>query len=113
MVAGLTTILDMATEDIPHKNPHYLTRAKSFDTFFGFGPQFVTPDEVAEIEDLSVATVLNGETRRENVVSNMTFSPWFLVSFLSRVVMLLPPSCTNLQRLKDPLLRHIGPGAGG
>ncbi|HLL41453.1 MAG TPA: fumarylacetoacetate hydrolase family protein [Rubrobacteraceae bacterium] len=34
VVAGLTTILDMATEDIPHKNPHYLTRAKSFDTFF-------------------------------------------------------------------------------
>ena len=90
VVAGLTTILDMTAEDILRKNPRYLTRAKSFDTFFGFGPQLVTPDEVGEIEDLTVATVLNGEVRRENVVSNMTFSPWFLVSFHSKVMTLLP-----------------------
>jgi 2-keto-4-pentenoate hydratase/2-oxohepta-3-ene-1,7-dioic acid hydratase in catechol pathway len=89
-VAGLTTLLDMTAEDILRKNPRYLTRAKSFDTFFGFGPQLVTPDEVGEIEDLTVATILNGEVRRENVVSNMTFSPWFLVSFHSKVMTLLP-----------------------
>ena len=90
LVAGLTTILDVTAEDILRKNPRYLTRAKSFDTFFGFGPQLVTPDEVGEIQDLTVATVLNGEVRRENVVSNMTFSPWFLVSFHSKVMTLLP-----------------------
>jgi 2-keto-4-pentenoate hydratase/2-oxohepta-3-ene-1,7-dioic acid hydratase in catechol pathway len=75
VVAGLTTILDMTAEDILRKNPRYLTRAKSFDTFFGFGPQLVTPGEVGEIRDLTVATVLNGEVRRENVVSNMTVVP--------------------------------------
>ena len=113
VVAGLTTVLDMTAEDILRKNPRYLTRAKSFDTFFSFGPQLVTLDEVGEIENLTVATVLNGEVRRENVVSNRTFSPWFLVSFHSKVMTLLPPNCTNLQRLKDPLLRHVRPGAGG
>lgn len=90
VVAGLATILDMTAEDILRKNPRYLTRAKSFDTFFSFGPQLVTTDEVGEIRDLTVATVLNGEVRRENVVSNMTFSPWFLVSFHSKVMALLP-----------------------
>jgi 2-keto-4-pentenoate hydratase/2-oxohepta-3-ene-1,7-dioic acid hydratase in catechol pathway len=50
VVAGLTTILDMTAEDILRKNPHYLTRAKSF------GPQLVTSDEVGEIGDLTVAT---------------------------------------------------------
>jgi 2-keto-4-pentenoate hydratase/2-oxohepta-3-ene-1,7-dioic acid hydratase in catechol pathway len=90
VVAGLTTILDMTAEDILRKNPRYLTRAKSFDTFFSFGPQLVTLDEVGEIGDLTVATVLNGEVGRENVVSNMTFSPWFLVSFHSKVMTLLP-----------------------
>jgi len=90
VVAGFTTILDMTAEDILRKNPRYLTRAKSFDTFFSFGPQLVTPDEVGEIQDLTVATALNGEVRRENVVSNMTFSPWFLVSFHSKVMTLLP-----------------------
>ena len=52
----------------------------------------MTPDEVGEIRNLTVATVLNGEVRRENVVSNMTFSPWFLVSFHSEVMTILPLS---------------------
>jgi len=73
----------------------------------------VTPDEVGEIEELAVATVLNGEVRRENVVSNMAFSPWFLLSFHSKVMTLLPPNRTNLQRLEGSLLRHVGRGAGG
>jgi 2-keto-4-pentenoate hydratase/2-oxohepta-3-ene-1,7-dioic acid hydratase in catechol pathway len=95
VVAGLTAILAMLAEDILRKNPRYLTRAKSFDTFFSFGPPLVTLDEVGEILNLTVATVLNGEVRRENVVSNMTFSPWFLVSFHSKVMTLLPGDSTN------------------
>ncbi len=90
VVAGVTTILDMTAEDILRKNPRYLTRAKSFDTFFSFGPQLVTLDEVGKMGDLAVATVLNGEVRHKNVVSNMTFSPEFLVSFHSKVMTLLP-----------------------
>ena len=42
----------MTAEDILRKNPRYLTRAKSFDTFFSFGPHLVTPDEVGEVDDL-------------------------------------------------------------
>lgn len=90
VVAGLTTVLDMTAEDILQKNPRYLTRAKSFDTFFSFGPHLLTPDEVGEVDALEVATVLNGEVRRKNTVSNMTFSPYRLVSFHSRVMTLLP-----------------------
>lgn len=89
-VAGLTTILDMTAEDILRRNPRYLTRAKSFDTFFSFGPHLVTSDELGEIGEIAVATVLNGVPQRKNVVSNMTFSPWELVSFHSRVMTLLP-----------------------
>lgn len=90
VIAGFTTIIDMTAEDILQINPRYLTRAKSFDTFFSFGPQLVTPDEVPEVLDLNVATVINGQIHRRNVVSNMTFRPWFLVSFHSKVMTLLP-----------------------
>jgi 2-keto-4-pentenoate hydratase/2-oxohepta-3-ene-1,7-dioic acid hydratase in catechol pathway len=90
VVAGFTTVLDMTAEDILRRNPRYLTRAKSFDTFFSFGPHLLTPDEVGEVSALEVATVLNGEVRRRNTVSNMTFSPYRLVSFHSRVMTLLP-----------------------
>ncbi len=90
VVAGFTTVLDMTAEDILSRNPRYLTRAKSFDTFFSFGPELVTPDEIEDVDALEVATVLNGKVHRSNTVSNMTFSPWFLVSFHSRVMTLLP-----------------------
>jgi 2-keto-4-pentenoate hydratase/2-oxohepta-3-ene-1,7-dioic acid hydratase in catechol pathway len=90
VVAGFTTVLDMTAEDILRRNPRYLTRAKSFDTFFSFGPELVTPDEIADLESLKVSTVLNGEVRRTNTVSNMMFSPWWLVSFHSRIMTLLP-----------------------
>lgn len=90
VVAGFTTVLDMTAEDVLRKNPRYLTRAKSYDTFFSFGPHLLTPDEVGEIGDLEVSTVLNGEVRRANTVSNMTFPPYWLVAFHSRIMRLLP-----------------------
>ena len=90
VVSGFTTVLDMTAEDILRKNPRYLTRSKSFDTFFSFGPELVTPDEIAEVGALEVFTVLNGEVRRTNTVSSMMFSPWWLVSFHSQVMTLLP-----------------------
>ena len=90
VVAGFTTVLDMTAEDILRRNPRYLTRSKSFDTFFSFGPHLVTPDEIEDVGALEVSTVLNGEVRRTNTVSNMVFSPWWLVSFHSRIMTLLP-----------------------
>jgi 2-keto-4-pentenoate hydratase/2-oxohepta-3-ene-1,7-dioic acid hydratase in catechol pathway len=90
VMAGFTTVLDMTAEDILRKNPRYLTRAKSFDTFFSFGPELVTTDEVDDVGALEVSTVLNGEVLRTNTVANMTFSPWWLVSFHSRIFPLLP-----------------------
>ncbi len=90
VVAGFTTVLDMTAEDILSKNPRYLTRSKSFDTFFSFGPELATTDEIEDVDALEVATVLNGKVHRSNTVSNMMFSPWWLVSFHSRVMTLLP-----------------------
>lgn len=89
-VAGFTTIIDVTAEDILRKNPRYLTRSKSFDTFFSFGPVLVTPDEIEDVMKLNVATVKNGEVYAQNTVSNMKFPPDFLVSFHSKVMTLLP-----------------------
>ncbi|OGB92552.1 MAG: hypothetical protein A3G35_15355 [candidate division NC10 bacterium RIFCSPLOWO2_12_FULL_66_18] len=33
VLLGFTTVLDMSAEDILQRNPRFLTRAKSFDTF--------------------------------------------------------------------------------
>ncbi len=90
VVAGFTTIIDMTAEDILRQNPRYLTLSKCFDTFFSFGPYFVTPDEIGEVNALSVATWINGRVHAENIVSNMTFPPDELVAFHSSVMTLLP-----------------------
>jgi 2-keto-4-pentenoate hydratase/2-oxohepta-3-ene-1,7-dioic acid hydratase in catechol pathway len=130
VVSGFTTVLDMTAEDILRKNPRYLTRSKSFDTFFSFGPELVTPDEIADVGALEVFTVLNGEVQRTNTVSNMMFSPWWLVSFHSQVMTLLPgdiistgtpgavviregdvAECriTGFEPLSNPVVRQSGP----
>lgn len=90
VIAGFTTVIDMTAEDILQINPRYLTRAKSFDTFFSFGPELVTPDEIEDVHALHVSTLINGSVHRKNVVANMTFRPWHLVSFHSKVMTLLP-----------------------
>ncbi|WP_027625771.1 fumarylacetoacetate hydrolase family protein [Clostridium lundense] len=90
VIAGFTTIMDMTAEDILRKNPRYLTRAKSFQTFFSFGPQLVTPDEIEDVLKLKVSTVLNGKVQGQNFVKNMTFPPDYLVSFHSKVMRMFP-----------------------
>jgi 2-keto-4-pentenoate hydratase/2-oxohepta-3-ene-1,7-dioic acid hydratase in catechol pathway len=90
VVAGFTTVIDMTAEDILRQNVRYLTVSKSFDTFFSFGPQLLTPDEIEDVAALNVATVINRTIHARNTVARMTFSPAFLVAFLSRVMTLLP-----------------------
>jgi 2-keto-4-pentenoate hydratase/2-oxohepta-3-ene-1,7-dioic acid hydratase in catechol pathway len=90
VIAGFTTVIDMTAEDILQRNPRNLTQAKSFDTFFSFGPIFYTLDEVDDLFQLLVRTVINGRVQAENVVKNMTFPLDELVSYHSRIMTMLP-----------------------
>lgn len=89
-IAGYCLILDMTAEDILQRNPRFLTRAKNYDTFFSFGPELITPDEVLDVSRLRVGTWKNGALHRENLVANMAFPPHFLVAFHSNVMTLHP-----------------------
>ncbi len=85
IIFGITPVLDMTALDILQKNPRFLTRAKSFDTFFSFGPVVATVDDLEDFSTIKVSTIKNGKVVHSNVVKNMIFSPEFLVSFHSRV----------------------------
>jgi 2-keto-4-pentenoate hydratase/2-oxohepta-3-ene-1,7-dioic acid hydratase in catechol pathway len=89
-LAGYCLIIDMTAEDILQVNPRFLTRAKNFDTFFSFGPELITPDEVPDVLGLTVGTYNNGKLHRENQVRNMAYPPDYLVSFHSHVATLYP-----------------------
>jgi 2-keto-4-pentenoate hydratase/2-oxohepta-3-ene-1,7-dioic acid hydratase in catechol pathway len=83
VIYGFTTTLDLTALDVLRKNPRYLTRAKSIDTFFSFGPVIVTADEIPEIDALEVVTEHNGAICSRDFVRNMKTRPLDLVAFHS------------------------------
>lgn len=90
VVAGYVPVIDVTAEDILERNPRFLTRAKSFDTFLVLGPWITTLDDVDSESAVTVRTSTNGTVRAENRVENMFFSPRELVAFHSRVMTLQP-----------------------
>lgn len=92
-VAGVVPVLDQTAEEVLLENPRYLTRVKNYPTFFSFGPDLITLDEVlahGPLTNLRVATVHNGALHREDTVAGMTFSPAELLSFHSQVMPFYP-----------------------
>lgn len=90
VIAGYAPVIDVTAEDILQRNPRFLTRAKSFDSFLVLGPQLAVPGPGAELGDLEVRTVVNDEVVARNDVANMHFSPRELVAFHSDVMTLSP-----------------------
>jgi 2-keto-4-pentenoate hydratase/2-oxohepta-3-ene-1,7-dioic acid hydratase in catechol pathway len=110
-VYGVVPVLDQTAEDILERNPRFLTRSKNFPGFFSFGPTIVGLDAVlshwGSLDAVEVSTVLNGSVHRSNTVSNMAFSPAFLVSFHSKVMPLYPGDIISTG---TPGAAHINPG---
>jgi 2-keto-4-pentenoate hydratase/2-oxohepta-3-ene-1,7-dioic acid hydratase in catechol pathway len=90
VIYGFTTTLDLTALDVLRRNPRYLTRAKSIDTFFSFGPVIVTADEAPDIEALEVITEHNGGVCSRDFVRNMKTRPLELVAFHSDFFTLHP-----------------------
>lgn len=90
VIAGFAATLDMTSQDIHARNPRFLQRSKVFDTFFSLGSQLVTPDEISDLQSLTVETVLNGEVVHSNTVARMIYHPWFIISYFSQMMNLYP-----------------------
>jgi len=90
VIAGYVPVIDMTAEDILQRNPRFLTRSKSFDTFIVLGPWIRTTDSVGELTDIEVRTVVNETVEARNTIDNMLFRPRELVAFHSNVMTLRP-----------------------
>lgn len=90
VIFGYTTTLDLTALDVLRKNTRYLTRAKSIDTFFSFGPVIVTADEIGDVDALEVVTQHNGGVCSRDFVRNMRHRPYELVRFHSDFMTLYP-----------------------
>jgi 2-keto-4-pentenoate hydratase/2-oxohepta-3-ene-1,7-dioic acid hydratase in catechol pathway len=90
VIFGYTTTLDLTALDVLSRNPRYLTRAKSMDTFFSFGPVIVTAAEIADVNQLEVITEKNGEICSRDLVHHMRHLPFELVRFHAQAMTLCP-----------------------
>jgi 2-keto-4-pentenoate hydratase/2-oxohepta-3-ene-1,7-dioic acid hydratase in catechol pathway len=90
VIFGYTTTLDLTALDVLRKNPRYLTRSKSIDTFFSFGPVIVTADEIPDVDALEVITEHNDGVCSRDFVRNMRARPYELVRFHSDFFTLQP-----------------------
>ena len=90
VIFGYTTTLDLTALDVLRKNPRYLTRAKSIDTFFSFGPVVVTADEIRDVDSLEVITEHNDGICSRDFVRNMRTRPFDLVRYHSDFMTLHP-----------------------
>jgi len=86
-VLGYTCFNDITARDLQKKDGQF-TRAKSFDTFAAMGPWIET--EIADPDNLTVEAVLNGERKQHSNTNNMVFGVATLISFISRIMTLLP-----------------------
>ena len=89
-IFGYTTTLDLTALDVLRKNPRYLTRAKSIDTFFSFGPVVVTADEIPDVDSLEVITEHNGGDLLARFRAQHATRPLELVRFHSDFMTLYP-----------------------
>ena len=90
-VFGYTCANDVSARDWQiEKQQGQWFRGKSFDTFCPLGPFVVTKDDIADPNDLTLRTTLNGLTVQNSSTSDMIFNIPSMISFLSRSMTLLP-----------------------
>jgi 2-keto-4-pentenoate hydratase/2-oxohepta-3-ene-1,7-dioic acid hydratase in catechol pathway len=86
-VLGYTAINDVTARDLQKKDGQF-TRSKSFDTFAPLGPWIETA--IPDPDNLTVEAYLNGEHRQHGNTRDMVFGVAALVSFISRIMTLIP-----------------------
>ncbi|NNN20567.1 MAG: fumarylacetoacetate hydrolase family protein [Acidimicrobiales bacterium] len=89
-VAGLSIGQDLSERVVQVKAGGQFSLGKSFPGFGPIGPCLVTPDELADPNDLALKTKINGEIVQDSRTSQMIFSVAEIISRLSEVVTLNP-----------------------
>ncbi len=85
-VFGYTCMNDITARDLQAKDIQF-TRAKGFDTFAPLGPVIETE---LDPDGLEISTYLNGVRKQYSNTSKLLFDVAHLVSFISKVMTLLP-----------------------
>ena len=89
-IAGYSVFNEGSVRDYQFKSSQW-TSGKNFDASGGFGPDFVTADEVPPGgKGLRIQTRLNGETMQDANTETMIFDVPTLIEIITEVMTLLP-----------------------
>jgi 2-keto-4-pentenoate hydratase/2-oxohepta-3-ene-1,7-dioic acid hydratase in catechol pathway len=89
-VAGFCVINDVSERAFQLDGTGTWDKGKGCDTFGPIGPWLVTPDDVGDLDALSMWLTVNGETFQNGSTRTMVFKPAFLVAYVSRFMSLQP-----------------------
>jgi 2-keto-4-pentenoate hydratase/2-oxohepta-3-ene-1,7-dioic acid hydratase in catechol pathway len=85
-IMGYTCANDVSARDYQFGDGQW-TRGKGFDTFCPLGPWIDTDFDPSSVQ---VRSRLNGELQQDGNTADMIFKPAFLVSYISKIMTLLP-----------------------
>lgn len=88
-IAGYACFNDGTARDW-QRHTHQWTPGKNFRDTGAFGPMLVTADEVGNVDDLVIATRVNGETVQQATLADLIFTIPVIIEYLSGFTALSP-----------------------
>ena len=94
-IAGFTLVNDVSERAFQLERGGQWVKGKSCETFNPCGPWLVTPDEIADVQDLGMWLDVNGERRQTGSTRTMIFDVPYVVWYLSQFMVLEPGDLIN------------------
>jgi 2-keto-4-pentenoate hydratase/2-oxohepta-3-ene-1,7-dioic acid hydratase in catechol pathway len=89
-VAGFCVCNDVSEREFQAERGGQWMKGKGCATFGPLGPWLVTPDEIPDVQKLSMWLDVNGQKMQNGSTSTMIFDVKMLVSYISHFMVLLP-----------------------
>lgn len=90
VIAGFAVCNDVSERAYQTEGTGQWMKGKGCPTFGPLGPWLVTPDEIADVQKLGMWLDVNGKRMQNGSTATMIFGVTFLVSYISRFLMLEP-----------------------
>jgi len=89
-VAGFVAVNDVSERDFQIRRSGQFTKGKSCDSFGPVGPWLVTPDEIADPQNLSLRLAVNGQIMQDGTTRDMVFGIAEAIAHLSNFMSFQP-----------------------
>jgi 2-keto-4-pentenoate hydratase/2-oxohepta-3-ene-1,7-dioic acid hydratase in catechol pathway len=89
-IAGFCICNDVSERRFQVKRAGQWLKGKSAETFGPLGPWLVTPDEIADVQNLDMTLDVNGERKQTGSTRTMIFSIPFLLAYVTEFMVLDP-----------------------